>query len=101
MKKPSTAPMEIGPPIVLYFFAMMGCEYCERAKKEVVPKLQASGIYVQTVVDAFEAHKICGFKPKMYPTWMLTVGGKKIAVFEGLVAAKMLGQAYDRLKASL
>lgn len=89
-----------GPPIVLYFFAMLGCEYCEEAKKTIVPKLQEAGVYVQIIVDAFEAHEVCGFTPKVYPTWLLTMAGRKIATFQGLTAPKMILQAFDKIRSA-
>jgi hypothetical protein len=86
-------------PVTLYLFAMLGCEYCEKAKTEIVPKLQEAGAFVVTIFDVFEQHRICGWRPKMYPSWLFTAGGRKIEVVEGLVPAKRLLASYAAARA--
>lgn len=97
-QQPQPEPGVMPLPMTLYLFTMQGCEFCAKAKTEVVPKLQAEGIFVVTILDFVDTHEICGFKARQYPTWLFASGGEKLAVVEGLVKADKLIALYRKAR---
>jgi ABC-type sulfate transport system substrate-binding protein len=95
--EPATPPVRAA---AIYLVTMLGCEFCEQAKREIVPALQKAGIFVVTIVDFVTHHEIAGHKAKMYPTWIFTVDGQKIGVVEGLHKVDKLIKLYEKARAS-
>lgn len=84
------------PDVRLFLIHAPGCHVCEGAQVALRQFAKANPLVKVIEIDVTRFHwpEEARFQPKVTPTWVLHVPGKKVAVREGQMAAGKVERPY-------